>query len=138
MLTSDQIVAAVLKKKPFFDKRGEVTIVKRSPRRKEAPLANIGTGISVKQEEALLIESMESSSSSSEVDKEDLYLWNYGKYYPKQKSRIKHVQCPSSPSLIKKPAPSPSPAKSKRKAIVLTKASRPQASEDFVSIAKLG
>lgn len=53
MLTSDQIVAAVLKKKkPFFDKRGEVTIVKRSPKKLKldvaSPLANVATGISVK------------------------------------------------------------------------------------------
>jgi len=50
MLTSDQIVAAVLKKKPFFDKRGEVTIVKPSPKKLDeaSPLANVATGISVK------------------------------------------------------------------------------------------
>ena len=88
MLTSDQIVAQVLKKKPTIEK-GAVTLprdVEKSP----LPNINRGTGISVNQGEALFIESMESETSSDYGDKEDKYLWNYGEYLPKQKSSMRH------------------------------------------------
>jgi len=32
---------------------------------------------------------MESDTSYDEGDKEEKYLWNYGKYYPKQKSNMR-------------------------------------------------